>query len=121
MEHNDDLPIKLPPNAGLADIQRYVHDLEAMHGWLDIDLVHNCFLMGEEVGELFKAIRKYNRYYDQASDKEESPAAALEQVGDEIVDVLNYLCAIANRLEINLEEAFVRKNSRNQRRKWKSA
>ena len=36
----------------------------------------------------------------------------------EEVDVLNYLCAIANRLDIDLEEAFRSKNARNQRRSW---
>ena len=33
-------------------------------------------------------------------------------------DVLNYLLAIANRLDIDVEEAFRRKNAANQRRSW---
>ena len=103
----------LPTDATMADYQRYVHGLEAFHGWLDVDLIHNCFLMGEEVGELFKAVRKFERYYE--------PNAGQSQNGDvaeEIVDVLNYLLAIANRLDIDVETAFRDKNTRNLGRSW---
>lgn len=102
--------IPLPDGASLADLQRYVHALEDQHGWLDADLVRNCFLMGEEVGELFRAVRDL-----ESSDDTQ---AAAEHVGDEIVDVLNYLLAIANRLDLDLEEAFRRKNRRNETRSW---
>lgn len=114
-----DLPIELPEDAPMRDYQRYVHALEAMHGWLDVDLVHNCFLMGEEVGELFKAVRRVERLYEQSG----AQAARVDEerradVADELVDVLNYLLAIANRLDIDVEAAFRRKNAENQRRRW---
>lgn len=102
----------------MRDYQRYVHALEAMHGWLDVDLVHNCFLMGEEVGELFKAVRRVERLYEQAGAGEHVPEERRADVADEIVDVLNYLLAIANRLDIDVEAAFRRKNAENQRRSW---
>jgi NTP pyrophosphatase (non-canonical NTP hydrolase) len=111
-------PITLDEGAPMRDYQRYVRDLEAMHGWLEVDLVHNCFLLGEEVGELFKAVRRAERLFDQAG----QPPAELEErrrdVGDEIVDVLNYLLAIANRLDIDVEAAFRKKNTENQSRSW---
>lgn len=110
--------IELPEKAPMAEFQRYVHDLEAMHGWLDVDLVHNCFLMGEEVGELFKAVRKYEKLFDQGEAEAPATAAARDHVGEEIVDVFNYLAAIANRLDIDLEAAFRAKNARNQSRTW---
>ncbi|MBF2052284.1 MAG: hypothetical protein IGS03_02325 [Candidatus Sericytochromatia bacterium] len=114
--------IALPEGAALADYQRYIHELEALHGWLDNDLVHNCFLMGEEMGELFKAVRRQLRYYDEnaastAQDDAES-AARKAHVAEELVDVLNYLLAIANRLEIDMEAAFKAKNALNQQRSW---
>lgn len=111
--------IELPDNARLADYQHYIHELEALHGWLDVDLVHNCFLMGEEVGELFKAIRKHERMWDSEGAAATSSQTSVEHVGEELVDVLNYLLAIANRLDIDLEAAFRAKNARNQRRTWK--
>ncbi|HJL17510.1 MAG TPA: MazG nucleotide pyrophosphohydrolase domain-containing protein [Sandaracinaceae bacterium LLY-WYZ-13_1] len=110
--------IELPEDAPVRELQRYVHALEAMHGWLDVDLVHNCFLLGEEVGELFKAVRRYERLYDEV----DAPRAATDErrreVAHEIVDVLNYLLAIANRLDIDVEAAFREKNAENQRRTW---
>ena len=116
---SDDTPIEPPADAPMRELQRYVHDLEALHGWLEVDLVHNCFLLGEEVGELFKAVRRHRRLYEQA----EAPAAEAEsrrrEVGHEIVDVLNYLLAIANRLDIDVEAAFREKNALNQRRSWR--
>lgn len=120
-------PIELPPGATMADYQGYIRELETLHGWLDVDLVHNCFLMGEEVGELFKAVRKWERYFDEgkrdAAGSEgragaHDHAAAKEHVGEEIVDVMNYLLAIANRLDIDVEAAFRRKNAENQARSW---
>lgn len=111
-------PIELPEDAPMREYQRYVHALEKMHGWLDVDLVHNCFLMGEEVGELFKAIRKLLKLYDQAGAAPSEEEERRAHVAEEIVDVLNYLIAIANRLDIDLEEAFRKKNAENQRRSW---
>lgn len=110
--------IELPAGAPMREYQRYVHALEAMHGWLDVDLVHNCFLMGEEVGELFKAVRRVERLYEQSDAAPEERDERRQHVGDELVDVLNYLLAIANRLDIDVEEAFRRKNAENQRRSW---
>lgn len=112
------MTIELPENPTLADYQRYIQRLEELQGWTEVDLVHNCFLMGEEVGELFKAVRKVNRLFDQAEAEKQDRAELVAHTGDEIVDVLNYLLAIANRLDIDLEEAFRRKNARNQERSW---
>ncbi|MDD9940494.1 MAG: hypothetical protein OXU20_05475 [Myxococcales bacterium] len=110
--------IELETGAPMAAYQRYIHALEAMHGWLSVDLIHNCFLMGEEVGELFKAIRKYERYYDQSGSDPDSAAERKAAVAEELVDVFNYVVALANRLEIDLEAAFRDKNARNQARSW---
>lgn len=116
------MTIELPKDAPMRSYQHYIHALETMHGWLDVDLVHNCFLMGEEVGELFKAIRKFKRYYDQGK---EEPAASSEArkeaVAEELVDVFNYLLALANRMDIDMEAAFRRKNEKNQKRTWQGA
>ena len=110
--------IELPENPTMKDFQQYIHALEKMHGWLDVDLVHNCFLLGEEVGELFRAIRKHIRLFDQAEKARTESDGSVDHVAEEIVDVFNYLLALANRLEIDLEKAFIAKNARNQTRSW---
>ena len=108
--------IELPEAASMEDYQRYIHQLEALHGWLKLDLVHNCFLMGEEVGELFKAVRRYNKLFDEGTST--PPEQARAHLAEELVDVFNYLLAIANRTGVDLEQAFREKNARNQQRSW---
>jgi NTP pyrophosphatase (non-canonical NTP hydrolase) len=110
--------IELPEGAPLRAYQTYVHELEALHGWLGADLVRNGFLMGEEVGELLGAMRKVQRQLDAGQPRDALPPALVEHVGEEIVDVLNYLLAIANRLDIDVEAAFRAKNAINQGRRW---
>ncbi|MCA9573190.1 MAG: hypothetical protein KC656_35385, partial [Myxococcales bacterium] len=95
---------------------RYIHELEAAQGWLDVDLVRSCFLMGEEVGELFKAVRRVEGLFVEG----DVPDDRRTEVAHEIVDVLNYLLAIANRLDIDVEAAFREKNALNQTRTWRS-
>ena len=105
----------------MAAYQAYIEELERRKGWLSVDLVHNCFLMGEEVGELFKAVRRQLKYFEESSaaagEAQRDPQRHAE-VAEELVDVFNYLCAIANRLDIDLESAFRQKNKVNQDRQW---
>ncbi|MEW5848352.1 MAG: MazG nucleotide pyrophosphohydrolase domain-containing protein [Myxococcota bacterium] len=108
--------IKLPERATMQDYQRYIHELEAKHGWLKVDLVHNCFLMGEEMGELFKAVRRYQKLFDEGAGAPSEVVRA--NLAEELVDVFNYLLAIANRVGVDLEQAFREKNARNQERSW---
>ncbi len=42
----------------LKDLQQYVHDLEAERGFDTQPAIDKCLLLGEEMGELFKAVRK---------------------------------------------------------------
>lgn len=102
----------------MAAYQEYIHALETQQGWLDVDLVHNCFLMGEEVGELFKAIRKHKKYFSESTQTVQSTIESKTAVAEELVDVFNYLLALANRLDIDMEQAFRQKNAQNQRRTW---
>jgi NTP pyrophosphatase (non-canonical NTP hydrolase) len=106
--------IELAPNAPLRAYQTYIEELEAKMGWTDVDLVNNCFLMGEEVGELFKAVRKVKGHFLEGA----VPTDGKQEVAYEIVDVMNYLLAIANRLDIDVEQAFRDKNTLNQGRTW---
>ena len=99
----------LPSEPTLADLAAYIERLEARKGWSSATVERKCFLLGEEVGELFKAVRVHQKHPSDA---------AVEAVSYEIVDVLNYLLAIANRLDMDLEAAFRGKNSQNETRTW---
>ena len=97
--------------ATLQAFQQYVRELELERGFDHQTVIEKCLLLGEEVGELFKAIRKTERIkIDTNSQKHE--------VGNELADILIYLCAIANRYNIDLETAFREKEEINKKRKW---
>ncbi|MCX6099965.1 MAG: pyrophosphohydrolase [Candidatus Bipolaricaulota bacterium] len=48
----------LPLRGTLADFQRYVAELERERGFDDQTARDKCLLLGEEVGELFRAVRR---------------------------------------------------------------
>jgi len=98
--------------ANLRNLQVYVNELEHERGFIHQTILEKCLLMGEEMGELFKAIRKTeNISTDHNSET--------FQVGEELVDILIYICAIANRSGIDLEDAFRKKEEINKKRLWK--
>lgn len=103
---------ELNSNPTLNDFQKYVIELEKERGFSDQAIIDKCLLLGEEVGELFKAVRKTEGLVvDTNSD--------FTEIGDELADIFIYLCAIANRKNINLEEAFLKKEEKNKKRVWR--
>ncbi len=103
---------ELKVNAQLSDYQVYVAELERERGFFQQSTKDKCLLLGEEVGELFKAIRKIDGL---AVD----PNSNFGEVEDEIADIFIYLCSISNRLNIDIEKAFINKEIKNKKRKWK--
>lgn len=98
----------------LKALQHYVAELERERGFTSSTVQQQCLFLGEEVGELFKAIRKQqNLKIDQKS--------VVGSVDEELADILIYLCSIANRLDIDLEQAFRDKEEINKQRTWQSA
>ncbi len=68
-------------------------------------------MLGEEVGELFKAVRKTEGLViDQGS--------RIGGIGEELADILVYLCSVANRYGVDLEQAFRDKEAVNRTRVW---
>jgi NTP pyrophosphatase (non-canonical NTP hydrolase) len=99
--------------SALDDVQRYVADMEVERGFADSTVLEQSLKLGEEVGELFKAVRKNaNMSVDSNS--------VIGTVDEELADVLIYLCAIANRLGISLDDALRRKEAVNETRSWVS-
>lgn len=97
--------------ANLQHLQQYVRELEVERGFEHQTIIQKCLLLGEEVGELFKAIRKTEKLsVDQNSQTHD--------VANELADILIYICAIANRTGIDLESAFRKKEEINKNRQW---
>ncbi|CAM3482637.1 MazG nucleotide pyrophosphohydrolase domain-containing protein [Parendozoicomonas haliclonae] len=101
----------LPATPTLADFQSYVSEMERERGFASQTVKDKCLLLGEEIGELFKAIRK-------AEGLAMDPQSQVGEIGDELADVFIYLCALANRFDLNLEQAFLDKETKNKQRKW---
>lgn len=100
-------------NPILSDFQKYVSELEKERGFVNQTIIDKCLLLGEEVGELFKAVRKSEGLSIDSN-------STFTEIGDELTDILIYLCAIANRKGIDLESAFRAKEEKNKQRIWKS-
>jgi len=95
----------------LSDFQKHVTELEHERGFIDQTTHDKCLLLGEEVGELFKAVRK-------AKGLKIDNNSNFGTIADELSDILIYICAIANRNNIDLENAFREKEAKNKKRKW---
>jgi NTP pyrophosphatase (non-canonical NTP hydrolase) len=104
---------ELTKNPTLNNFQQYVVELEIERGFSHQTTIDKCLLLGEEVGELFKAVRKSEGLAVDTN-------SSFTEIGDELTDIFIYLCAIANRKGIDLEEAFRKKEEKNKKRIWKS-
>ena len=95
----------------LADFQKYAAELEDERGFSGQDIVQKCLMLGEEVGELFKVVRKHTNI-------KVDPNSSIGEAGEELTDVFIFLLAIANRLNVDLEQAFRDKEEKNKTRVW---
>jgi NTP pyrophosphatase (non-canonical NTP hydrolase) len=103
----------LKENPTLIDFQEYVKELELERGFEKQDVLQKCLLLGEEIGELFKAVRKMEAI---SIDTKNSKISTVEE---ELADILIYVCSIANRYNINLDNAFRNKEEINKTRIWR--
>jgi NTP pyrophosphatase (non-canonical NTP hydrolase) len=101
----------LPAGATLGQLQRYIEGEAKKRGFGDQTALQKCLILGEEVGELFKAVRK----------EEKMPIGAHSKVGtisEELADVLMYVCTIASFYGVDLEQAFRAKDKIHSKRVW---
>ncbi|HPE23091.1 MAG TPA: MazG nucleotide pyrophosphohydrolase domain-containing protein [Bacteroidales bacterium] len=101
----------LKPDPTLGDFQDYVRKLEDERGFTQQNAIEKCLLLGEELGELFKAVRKTMKLKTDVN-------ANIGSIDEELADMMIYLCAIANRFDIDLEQAFRKKEEHNKNRNW---
>jgi len=103
--------LNLPKNPKIQDFQKYVKKMETERGFADEPILQKCLLIGEEIGELFKAIRKQDGIKTDINSQK-------YYIDQELADVFIYLCEIANRYDIDLEKAFRDKEKINKKRTW---
>jgi NTP pyrophosphatase (non-canonical NTP hydrolase) len=105
--------LHLRPNPTLRDIQEYVAALEKERGFTHQSILEVWVLVTEEIGELAKCVRKSATSMGTDSAKQYSFDAA-----GELADLIIVLSAIANRLGVDLEQAFRDKEEVNKQRTW---
>ncbi len=103
--------LNLKEKPTLKDFQEYVSQLEVERGFNHQSARDKSLLLGEEMGELFKAIRK-------AEGMNIDVNSSFGNIADELADMLIYLCSISNRFEIDMEQAFRDKENINKKRVW---
>jgi len=96
----------------LKDIQKYVGELEKERDFTKDTVLKKCLMLGEEIGELFKSIRKSEKIKIDHNSK-------FGSVDEELADIIIFICSIANRFKIDLEKAFRDKEEINKKRIWK--
>ena len=106
---------QLPAKPTLKDLQDYIKTIADERGWDKNNHLEIFLLLSEELGELAKAIRNKTGLY--AEEKAEKNNDELEL---EFADVLNYIFDLANCFNINLEDAFRKKDKINAKRIWKT-
>jgi NTP pyrophosphatase (non-canonical NTP hydrolase) len=110
---NQDL--KLPNRPTLKDFQNYVRDMEDVRGFSSDSISDKCLLLGEEVGELYKAVRK------QKGVKVDLKNSKFDSIENEIADCLVILLTITNRCNADLEDIFRKKEEFNKQRTWEKS
>ncbi|MEW5827097.1 MAG: MazG nucleotide pyrophosphohydrolase domain-containing protein [Candidatus Bipolaricaulota bacterium] len=103
------MPISQDPK--LSEVQCYVAGMERERGFADQSGRDKCLLLGEEVGELYRAVRRAEGLAVDRTSREAS-------IGEELADLLIYLAAIANRYGVDLGDALRDKEEQNAQRAW---
>ncbi len=105
--------LKLVKKPTLQDFQDYTRKMVKERGFENETVLEQCLLLGEEVGELFKAIRKQqtNITCDHKNSK-------FGEIGEEMADIMMYLFCLANKMNIDLEKEIREKEEKNKKRIW---
>lgn len=97
---------KLKENQLLKDLQEYILET-GVELWFDkLSATQRCLMLWEEVWELFKSVRKYEKIKIDKDSK-------VDSIEDELADILKQVCAVANYFQIDLEKAFIEKEKKN--------
>ena len=98
-------------NASLAAYQQYVQQVMSDRGFDEESVSQKFMLLLEEAGDFAQAARqKASLAQATDADAEELDAAA--------ADVFAILLDICNQLNLDLEEAFIKREQKNQTRTW---
>ncbi len=99
------------PNASLAAYQKYVRQVLSDRGFDDETVSQKFMLLLEEAGDFAQAAR-------QQANLAQATDSTSEDLNDAAADVFTILLDICNKLNLDLEQAFVAREHKNQTRTW---
>lgn len=97
----------------IEELQRHARELTEAQGWQDTTPGTRALWLVTEVGELLREVLQF-----PLADDEEARTAARQRVGAEMYDVVWNVCDLANRLGVDLETSFTKKEAVNKEREW---
>lgn len=103
----------LNEKSSIKDIQEYANKMIEERGFEDETPQDILMLLTEELGELAKEVRK------STSVKIDVNKTKRESHIEEIADIFNYLLAMCRATNVDLFEAFKKKEEINMKRTWK--
>jgi NTP pyrophosphatase (non-canonical NTP hydrolase) len=101
---NPQIPQEVRLSAAQKFIGDFVQERIATGGWDNASGPELCMLLAEEMGEVAKEVR---RLHFKEKLKDSTPT----DLSHELVDMLNYICRIANTYGLDLEKAYREKNT----------
>jgi len=108
----------IPTEATLSQWQSYVAEVVKARGWDKASDLEIFLLFSEEVGELAKAFRRHRGLFAEATSDANKHPQSKRELALEMADVLSYLLDLAQRLDIDLEQAAIEKERINRDRHW---
>lgn len=123
------MQVELPESpATVASWQAYIKAVVRARGWDEASELELFLLLSEEVGEVAKALRVYRNLFSEVRPAVKDPTEAKvggegkpqakARLAEELADVLSYLLDLANRFDIDLDDALRIKEVKNRKRLW---
>lgn len=104
--------LQLEPNL-LKKLQNYINAKIKERGFEDESLHERLLLLTEELGELVNACRKISGMNVDQKRK------ITNRTGEEVVDVINMVFAVAIKLSLDVEKEFIKKEQIIDKRNYK--
>lgn len=103
---------QLPPGV-IKQLQEHIARKIQERGFEDENVHERLLLLAEEVGELINAVRHISGMNVDQNRK------ATNEVGEEIADVINMVFAVAIKLGIDVEDEFIKKDKKTDKRTYR--
>ncbi len=105
----------LKANNSISEIQEYIKKIDEIRGFSDQSIEQAMLMLTEEIGELAKSVRKDKTTMTIDNNKIKN----YDSIESEVADVFIALCAICNKLNIDLFSSLKDKEKENIERNWK--